>query len=33
MTGGRDGRVQANFIRNKDGGAKGRYNVHVDISD
>lgn len=33
VTGGRDGQVQANFIRNKDGGAKGRYNVHVDISD
>ena len=33
LTGGRDGQVQANFIRNKNGGAKGRYNVHVVISD
>lgn len=31
-TGDRNGRVQANFIRNKGGGRKGRYNVHIDVS-
>jgi len=33
LSGDRNGQVQANFIRNKDGGKKGRYNVHVDVSD
>lgn len=33
ITGDRNGQVQANFIRNKDGGKAGRYNVHVDVSD
>ena len=31
-TGDRNGQVQANFIRNKGGGKKGRYNVHVNVS-
>jgi hypothetical protein len=31
-TGNRNGKVQANFIRNKGGGRKGRYNVHINVS-
>ena len=32
-TGGRDGAIQANFIRLKETGKVGRYNVHIDIRD
>ncbi|WP_170979359.1 hypothetical protein [Roseomonas sp. HF4] len=31
-SGGRDGQVQANFIRNKGGAKKGRYNVHINVN-
>ncbi len=33
LSGGRGGQVQANFIRKKEVGKEGRYNVHINISD
>lgn len=32
-SGGRDGAIQANFIRDKGAGKQGRYNVHVNVRD
>ncbi|MBR0658460.1 hypothetical protein [Neoroseomonas oryzicola] len=32
-TGGRNGAIQANFIRLKQTGKAGRYNVHIDVRD
>ena len=31
--GGRNGAIQANFIRLKQTGKAGRYNVHIDVRD